>query len=425
MTFLKAFFLVISITILLFIIIYIHIVIALSIYNLVRFRVKDKKNPFLYGWKYKDRSVLKLFFSFFLLFHFLLFIDYYRSYINPKTKYHDAKVYYVVGMIPHTYSVLLGRFATPLNPLLVSIIKPTNAMKEYLFQTGSKLIPDTDGERELWEYEWFFYPYAIRFSDMYDRYYFGRNEWGDSSSKITRETHNYMYAKIEYLYEIIKAVNEKKIADLYREADSIKKMPLMIYYYDRKAQFLVYRKLIDWAEWKRDKKKKWISKKINNSRDLKFIEWLQDLNIKIDHQVQFQEWGETHKKSLYKMEATRQMILIDLLESEIFGEIYENKFHCTSKTTQDYINLRNKFMGKNSILNALAESGNKKDALWMYDTAKESTFSYFFKLALKKYCSTDVLGESKTKSEFHDHQLSSEDGTFGKAIKILNKGEIK
>lgn len=425
MTFLKALFLALVVTLTLFIIVYIHIVIALSIYNLARYKVKEKKNPFLYGWEYKGKSVLKLFASIFILLHFLLFIDYYRSYINEKTKYHDAKVYYAVGLIPHTYSVLLGQFVTPLNPLFLSITKPTNAMKEYLFEKGIQHIPNTDAERELWEYEWFFYPYAIRFSDMYDRYYYGRNEWGDPSSKITRETHNYMYARIERLYEIIEALNTKKIDDLYREADSIKKLPLMVYYYDRKAQFFVYHKLVDWAELQRDKKKQWISITISEVRDTKFIEWLQSLSSRMDHHIQFQEWGDENFKALFKLEATRQMILLDFLESAMYNKIKTYNFHCNNEVTQDYIKLRNKFFGKNSVLNFLAAKGGKEEALWMYDSARNTTHSYFFKLILKKYCATEVYGEPPYKSEvlgFHEKNILDPNKEI---IKILETGEVK
>ena len=153
MMFLHALGLEIPIIILFFIIIYTHIVLGLFIYNqglsfyyALMNKSTEKSNPFLYDWKYKNRSVLVLFFAFFMLFHLLLFVDFYRSYINDKTKYHEAKLYYVVGMIPHTYNVFLGRLTTPLNPLFLPLNKPANMIKEYLFEKGSRLIPDTDGD---------------------------------------------------------------------------------------------------------------------------------------------------------------------------------------------------------------------------------------------------------------------------------------
>lgn len=420
MTFITGLFLVIPIILVFFIIVYLHSVI---IYNIVIFIV-DKftfsKDPFLYKWTYKEKNVLKMSFLFFMLFHLLLFVDFYRTYINDKTKYHDAKVYYVVGMIPHSYSVLLGRFVTPLNPLYSGIIKPANTMKEYLFKKGIEHIPKTDGERELWEYEWFFYPYAIRFSDIYDKYYFGRNEWGDSSSKITRETHNYMYEKIQRLYEIIRAINHKKISDLYREADSIKKMSLMIYYYERKAQFFVHRDLTDEGEWKRDRERKLILEKVDDARNNVFIQWLQALPDRMDTQIQFQEWGNANLTALLKVEATRQKIVLQFMQSVIHTEIKKNKFHCKSETIEAYVKLRNSYMmgGKNSILDALVRNGGEKDALAMHDSSTMYPGSERYRLIIKKYCDINLLGVSRARSDFADKNILDTDNEY---ITILNK----
>lgn len=417
MIFLKAFFLALVVIFILSVIVYIHIVIVLSIYNLVRYKAVEKKNPFLYGWKYKGKSVLKLFFSIFIFFHFLLFIDYYRSYINDKTKYHDAKVYYIVGMIPHTYSVFLGRFVTPLNPLFFSITKPTDAMKEYLFEKGSKLIPNTDAERELWEYEWFFYPYVIRFSDMYDRYYTKRLY---PTAEISKETYHYLYDRLKRLYEIIEVLNTKKIADLYREADSIKKMPLMAYYYREKAQWLSQPTPIDIIS-KAEKIKIW---KDFHQLEVNIKKWLQALPDRIDYQIQFQEWGNANLKALLKVEATRQFILLQLMQAELYIEIHAGKFNCNNKTTQAYINLRNRFImgGTNSILNRLANYGGEKEAFKMQSDFKDDSNSDFFRLILKKYCSIDVLGSSKYTSKFYEKNVLDPDR---KIIKILEKGKVK
>jgi len=420
MTFFKALFLATVVILILFIIIYIHIVIALSIYNLARYKVKEKKNPFLYGWEYKGKSVLKLFASIFILLHFLLFIDYYRSYINEKTKYHDAKVYYVVGMIPHTYSVLLGRFFTPLNPLFLSITKPTNAMKEYLFEKGIQHIPNTDGERELWEYEWFFYPYAIRFSDMYDRYHTKRSR---PTSKISKETFDYLFLRIERLYQIIKAINEKKIADLYREADAIKKMPLMAYYYKDKGSFS-YASNPSLSKEELEKGWKIYEKKLSLIKI-----WLQDLPQRMDYHSQFQEWGDSNMKALLKIEATRRFVVLEIMQNELLNEILAQKFQCSNKSTQDYIKLRNSFImgGKNSILDYWVKHGGKIEAYIMQDKYKNWGVPYFFQLILKKYCSVEVLGTSKYKTDFQDKNFMEKDksGHYGKYIYILETGEVK
>lgn len=425
--FLHALGLAIPIIILFFIIVYAHIVLGLFIYNqglsfydALMNKSTEKSNPFLYDWKYKNKSVLALFFAFFMLFNLLLFVDFYRSYINDKTKYHEAKLYYVVGMIPHTYNVFLGRLTTPLNPLFLPLNKPANMIKEYLYEKGSRLIPDTDGERELWEYEWFYYPYAIRFSHMYDSYHssYGR---GDPTSKITKETHNYQYRKLERLYKIMQALNEKKLADPDRDADVLKKLPLMAYYYKDKAQFFNKNEAIDPITSKR-----YIQSEEYHYQNIQLVKWLQPIPDKIDHQMEYQEWGNANLKELLKVEATRRLVLLDLLERVMFNEMDSSQFHCKNETTQSYVELRNSFMmgGKNSILDALARNGGEKEAIWMHDDAKNDTGTYFFKLMLKKYCSVEVIGASKWASEYEDKNLLSPEGTFAESIKKLNEGKI-
>ena len=420
MIFLKALFLTLIVIAILLLVVYAHIVLAISIYNLFRFNKEDRKNPFMYGWKFKGRSVLKLFIGFFIMIHLMLFADYYKSYINDNTKYHEAKVYYVAGMIPHTYSVLLGRFVTPLNPLFWSITKPVDAMKEYFFAKGSKLIPDTDAERELWEYEWFFYPYAIHFWDMYDKFYVKNLV---PTANISKKTQNYTFKRVERLYKIMEALNTKKMADLYREAAALREMPLMVYYYKEKAQwFGFHNKFLS----KKEMKKVW---KTFTIKQTQLKKWLQTIPDKIDHQMQFQEWGNSHIKSFLKAEATREYIILRIMQDELFDDIRAGEFQCDSEDTKAYVDLRNRFMmgGKNSVLDRLVNYGGKKHALYLYNDLKNFDSAYYFQLMLKKYCSVNVLGESKYKSGSNDKSLlsNSGNGNFATLNKILDEGEVK
>ena len=417
MIFLKTLFLTLLVIVILLLIVYAHIVLVIGIYNLVRFKKKDKINPFMYGWRYKGRSVLKLFVGFFIMIHLMLFADYYRSYINDHTKYHEAKVYYVAGMLPHTYSVVLGRFTTPLNPLFWSITKPINALEKYFFEKGSKLIPDTDAERELWEYEWFFYPYTIHFWDMYDKFYMKKTVPTD---KISKQTYHYLYAKVNRLYEIVEALNTKKMDDPYREASALREMPLMAFYYREKAPWLAETPYIT----EENKKALWQK---YGEKEIKLKEWLQTIPSKIDHQMQYQEWGNSHAKSFLKTEATREYIVLQFMQDELLDDIRKNQFHCNSEKTKAYVNLRNRFMmgGKNSILDRLVNYGGKKHALYLYNDLKNSDNSYFFQLMLKKYCSLDVLGVSKYQTDIRDSRLIGTNGRFEDLIKILDQGEVK
>jgi len=129
-----------------------------------------REDLFLTQQKYKNRSLLKIGFGLFFIVHLLFFLVSYFTYVNDNTKYHKAKAYYAVGAIPHVYSVVLGRIATPLHPALLGLNLPITKIKEILFEKGVEYIPKDDGERELWEYDWFYYPYTLNLYSMWGEY---------------------------------------------------------------------------------------------------------------------------------------------------------------------------------------------------------------------------------------------------------------
>ena len=196
-------------------------------------------------------------------------------------------------------------------------------MKDYLFEKGSKLIPDTDAEKELWEYEWYFYPYMIRMSTMYDTYHtsYGR---GNPVNNITKKTHNYMYLRVERLYEIIIMLNKKKIADPYKDADALKKLPLMALYYKNKSQFMHRAFSVDSVT-----SKQFILDEDYRYRKVQLINWLQAIPDKLDYQMQYQEWGNANLEALLKVEATRQQLVLNLMDRALLDANSKNKcnFH--------------------------------------------------------------------------------------------------
>jgi hypothetical protein len=376
---------------------------------------------FLIKQKYYDRSLLAIGFGLFFFLHFALFVNFYISYIKDDTKYHDAKAYYAVGMVPHTYSVVLGRITTPLHPALLGLNIPATKIKEYLFNQGVKLIPESDGERELWEYEWFYYPYTIRSSFIYDTYY-----KRDISPQLDNTEFTYLFfqKKLSRLYEIITQVNTKKIADKHREADMLKKLPLMISYYDlHSSWFMPYKYLRD-SKYSAHEFLVTTPKYINQKKQMR--KWLESMEQRVDNSPIFKAWGDSHYKSLLKILALRDQALLYLMEREMFAQIRSYEFSCKNPIVTTYKELRDRYIigSGNSVLDRLMEEGREKEAFILNDESKDNIMSEFFRQALEHYCKVSVRGVSKhyepTNRGWHNNLLD-EDRVYHKEVKALNK----
>jgi len=348
--------------------------------------------------KYRNRSILKIGIGLFFVVNFLLFVYFYNNYINNETKHHKAKSYYVVGMVPHTYSVALGNLITPLYPALLGLNVPIRKMKEILFKKGMDYIPKDDAERELWEYEWFYYPYVGNSYDMWGEYVRKDNLGGD----IHAQKNHYIYFKhkLDYLYTLMDAINKKSMNDETLSIDSKLSFGHMARYY-----FMNEKYLAPYEELNRDTLASFpkFLKKDNTllERRENIKEWLFKTKDALEKMPKFQENVVENQKKLLLNKAILDSTLLLYLEVSIIADIHKNSFSCDNKTILDYQKIRRNFL-EDSTLTKLLDLGYQEDWFRIYSVTVKNTQSEFIRQLLNQECQIDVPGHSREVSNGRD-----------------------
>ncbi len=69
-----------------------------------------------------------------------------------------AKEYYVVGQVLNVFRSILTNFIHPEIPILI----PATWLQEHIYYQGVKYLPNNDGEKAVWQNQWFNYHYTKR-----------------------------------------------------------------------------------------------------------------------------------------------------------------------------------------------------------------------------------------------------------------------
>jgi hypothetical protein len=83
------------------------------------------------------------------------------EWMNEDNAHYNAKEYFVVGQVVFGMRFLLTTFLHPDNPVLW----PLNRLQEWIFQVGSRRLPEGDREIGSWKDKWFVNPYSRRYLD--------------------------------------------------------------------------------------------------------------------------------------------------------------------------------------------------------------------------------------------------------------------
>jgi len=356
------------------------------------------KDLFLSKEKYKDISLLKMGFGLFFAGHFLFFLVSYFTYVNDDTKYHKAKAYYAVGAVPHLYSVALGHVNTPLYPPLLVFNAPITKIKEILFEKSVEYIPKDDRERELWEYEWFYYPYVIKSYDMWGEYVPLDSLGGDCFAK--EEHYNYFKNRLDKLFNIMKTINTEHIEDKSLSLNSRLDFGAMARYY-----FMNEKYLAPYENLNRDTIAVYPTfLKTNKTlfeRRKKIEKWLFDTKNIIEKMPEFKSYVKQNKKTILMNKSILDSTLLLYIEVGIFSDIEQNAFSCMSKRVISYKNLRTEFLEKSSLTKIL-DLGYQEDWFKIYAVTVRNTQSEFIRQLINKECQIDVPGHSREVSNGRD-----------------------
>ena len=358
---------------------------------------------FLTQQKYKNRSLLKMGFGLFFIVHLLFFLVSYFTYVNDDTKHHKAKAYYAVGAIPHVYSVVLGHITTPLHPAFLGLNLPITKIKEILFEKGVEYIPKDDAERELWEYEWFYYPYVIDMKGMWGSYV-KTHTYTNEMDNANEKEYAFLQQKLFNLYEIMKAVNVENIADKNRAYQAKLHFPFMARYY--------YMKSVALAPYKNSYVYLSTNKRlVNNERDIE--RWLELRTKKIK---QYEKYEEESLESLI-LESKAMSTQLLFYETNIMMDMFAHKFNCNSKRVKKYALLRENFLTK-SVFKKLLDEGYEAEWWAIYRISIKNIQSEFTRRLLSQECHLDLPGHASDIS-FSNQLMDYEGSVYHEALQML------
>jgi len=369
---------------------------------------------FLSKIKYKNIRILTVGFILFFITHLIFFGVFYQRYVNDI--YPKAKAYYAVGMIPHNYNMYLARFKSPLYPPFLGINKPAMMMKEFLFDRGKEHIPKRDGERDFWEYMWFYEPYIPQHYNMWGSYV-GSGSYANDSDLAKEPEYTHQKQKLEALYELMYAINTKSFRDSHQKHEAKVYFIFMARYYSVKSVALspFYEYIIN------PNKPSYIylyTTKTLVEKERNIERWLETSVNEIES---FPEYQNNELNSLFAQAMATSTLLL-YYEDNLFIDIFANAFSCESDRVKKYGALREKFLTK-SPLTQLREQGEDGWWFYVYNRTIRNLQSEFMRRLLSKKCHISLPGAARMIS-FSSSLMDINRSVYHEALQMIEEQSI-
>lgn len=341
-----------------------------------------------------------------IVFQFAKLYEYGGDYYNDEGRYPEAKACYAVGSVANGYSKMIALAGSPDEYWIYPFYQSFEWMKKILYAVGTPHIPSDDAEIALWRYEWFHYPYVIKFHE----------QLGLGNKRESRESAPVHKAALDDLWNIIETLNTHPFADKNREREAWMDMSTMIEYSNLHAKYnLPYEQWPD-VSLALNMTPKYIHR--NDQMD----QWLTRLG---------QRYQQSDMKPMIQkapqVEAIRQSALLLVFEEQMRMKILARTFSCKSDLVRRYTTLRNRyFSGKNPVFLDMRSHGMGKRVNEMIDASQDNISAEFTRQMLGEFCAEKVEGMSpKAKpyagmDGFYQH-LTSEDEVYSNEIKILKE----
>lgn len=342
-----------------------------------------------------------------ILFQFAKLYEYGGDYMNDEGRYPQAKACYAVGSVVNGYSKMIALVGSPDEYWIYPFYQSFEWMKKILYAVGTPHIPSDDAEIALWRYEWFHYPYVIKFHE----------QLGLGNKRESRESAPVLKAALDDLWNIIETINTKPFADKNREREAWMDMPAMIEYSNLHAKYS-----LPYEQWPDVSLALKMTPKYIHRND-QMDQWLTRLE---------QRYQQSDLKPLIQkapqIEAIRQSALLLVLEEQMRMKILARRFSCESDLVRRYATLRNRyFSGKNPVFLDMRSRGMGKRVNEMIDASQNNISAEFTRQMLGEFCAVKVEGVSPESHPYSDgmrgwlQDLTSEERVYGNEIKILKE----
>ena len=343
-----------------------------------------------------------------ILFQFVKLYEYGGDYMNDEGRYPQAKACYAVGSVANGYSKMIALAGSPDEYWIYPFYQSLEWMKKILYTVGTPHIPSDDAEVALWRYEWFHYPYVIRF----------HQHLGLGNESESRESAPVLKAALDDLWNIIETINTKPFADKNREREAWMDMPAMIEYTNLQEKYT-----LPFEQWHGG-----VASDILNTNPM-YVQHNQLLGrwlTRLEQHYQQPDMKPLIQKAP-QVEAIRQSILLYILEQQMSMNILARTFSCKSHLIKRYTALRNRyFSGKKPVFLDMRSHGMGKRVNEMIDASQDNISAEYVRQMLGEFCAVKVEGLSPRAKPyagmdgFYQH-LTNENDVYGKEIKILKE----
>lgn len=346
---------------------------------------------------------IKRFFLFLLVINFTIYIQQLIHWNGKGSAYNSAKCYYSAGNVVSAYRSFIAPVFSPNNPITFWLVIP----QRILYNLTSPLIPANDGERAIWSYHWFVYPFAKTFT---------------MPQHLLESDTNPIFRKkgeiATYIWQFIQSVQKDNFEDKnMREQHALRDISLAVLYLDemynhvkvpptifvtKEVEEIIAKKEIEYSKWqlqmingsnkkenenfKKSFDKNWLINQKSYFIATTAYETLNDLESKWNKS----EFMSQELKKHRTIEATRKAAMIAMLQ----GGALDYRFHhtkdltCTDSEVLHYIQLRKelKEMDNGNILihNLVSR--------YLYRHISAERMKYIF----DKYCGYDLVGSYDT-----------------------------
>ncbi len=342
----------------------------------------------------------KRIFLFFLVLNFTIYIQQLYHWNGKGSAYNSAKCYYSAGNVVAAYRSFIAPVFSPNNPLTFWLVIP----QRILYNIASPLIPKDDGERAIWTFHWFVYPFAKTFTMPHYQLESDTNPIFRKKGQIAT-----------FIWQFIQAVQKDNFKDKnMREQHALRDISLAVLYLDemynhgkvyptifvtKEVEEIIAKKEIVYNPWQQGKitskyltqeKKDWYKKRFDKNwlivQKLYFIATTayETLNA-LESKWQESSFMSQELKKHRTIEATRKAAMIVMLQGGALNfKFQKEEMSCIHPYALHYIQLR-KELKEMDTGNRLIHNLTSR---YLYGHTGAEWMKYIF----DKYCGYNLVG---------------------------------
>ncbi len=323
--------------------------------------------------------------------------------MGSGTAHHEAKEYFVAGQPAFGVRRIAELLWHPENPLVV----PYTKLQEYIFQKGSALLPEDDGESAVWRNMWFFYVYTRASKRPY--------RVDDNSTQVEPR----MIKMLDSMWETLEKMATKPYACKKAKRDYYLSFPTLLIYYDTYSAHYKGKIIGSYTAILNDQ--------VLMGRKSLLLKWLDELDMKWD----YKNFRSIVNNKYPGVAATKFIVQIRIVRDILLSKALHNQFSCedplVDRLHKMYQDAMSDDIQRNSFL--LYKKKNRDQAKVLYISAVYRAQGSAGKYLLAKICGRriptekNVIAGPADKLSLYTYSDKEVENVFRNELKIFIHGE--